>query len=640
MEPNSQADETPLPQTPEAHEAAQSAPEAAEPAPAAASAEGASKPEPETTPEPAPAAQASPEPAPEAAEPTETATSSEPVKAAESSAGEPAPSREASEPTAEAAHAETGELPFGETDATAAEGAATPGAEADADPLVALANQALKGRLSPADEERTAALLKAALLEGRKGVEKAVEQLPKLPWVIGVNGVTAAWPDMKTTIRARLIGGLAKIDSDAARRVRLSLARGLFKQDIPAAMKLATGVAKEMRDKETGAVQPKNAQIFANVLIGRAKPWIGQVALADLKPADADLLVHCALLSVFSMPHAPATQLGVIKWAVAAERLGKIQPCVLEAIIKGVSRWSGKWQGALRKEVTPLPEEILAALKTPAPEAPAQQQQPREKARREDRQAKGGEETAVEDEEAEDREEAVDEEAAREPKGEEDEDRDEEEDEDEEVDREEDEEEEAAAERGESGSRRQQQQKQRPVYESKTVPQPQGRRQQGGFNLSETLRQIESHVASLRSELNSTQNKLRQREDELRKPRRQQDRQPTTIVPGEPSLEELARLNRQLETRNAELVEHLQELKSDSEDRAASLAVPDAAVSPDAPLRTLLAFKLQEDFEDFIALEKEAPDIVVQQHYRTVLRHVFEVLRAEGVKLVETPEPH
>jgi hypothetical protein len=59
---------------------------------------------------------------------------------------------------------------------------------------------------------------------------------------------------------------------------------------------------------------------------------------------------------------------------------------------------------------------------------------------------------------------------------------------------------------------------------------------------------------------------------------------------------------------------------------------------PNAQLRTLLVLKLQEDYEDFVALEQESPDIVVQQHYRTVLRHVFEVLTTEGVQFTQ-PAP-
>jgi hypothetical protein len=47
----------------------------------------------------------------------------------------------------------------------------------------------------------------------------------------------------------------------------------------------------------------------------------------------------------------------------------------------------------------------------------------------------------------------------------------------------------------------------------------------------------------------------------------------------------------------------------------------------------LLALKLQEDFADYRALEGESNDLVVQQHYKAVLRHVFEVLQQLEVPL-------
>ena len=56
-------------------------------------------------------------------------------------------------------------------------------------------------------------------------------------------------------------------------------------------------------------------------------------------------------------------------------------------------------------------------------------------------------------------------------------------------------------------------------------------------------------------------------------------------------------------------------------------------ISLHTQLRTLLALKLQEDFADFLALKKETNDIVVQQHYRTVLEHVFEVLQQLQIPL-------
>ena len=247
------------------------------------------------------------------------------------------------------------------------EASAVEGAEKAIDPLTALAERASKGRLPAAEEERVAQLLSAALRGSRDDVARSVELLPNLPWVIAVNGVTTAWPEMKPTMRNRLLAGLGRLETDAARRVRLSLARGLFKLDPAVSTKIAVTVAKEMRDKETGAVSAKNAQIFSNVLIGRARPWIAQLPLQDLKAGDADALVQCALTVVFLQPHTPVTQLGVLKWASEAGKLAKINPAAAEAISKGLSRWSAKWQASLRREVNDLPESILSALKTEAP---------------------------------------------------------------------------------------------------------------------------------------------------------------------------------------------------------------------------------------------------------------------------------
>jgi hypothetical protein len=108
------------------------------------------------------------------------------------------------------------------------------------------------------------------------------------------------------------------------------------------------------------------------------------------------------------------------------------------------------------------------------------------------------------------------------------------------------------------------------------------------------------------------------------------------------STEELMRLNQQLESRNAELKARIDELTLDSEERAASSGLISNSVPPDAStqLRTLLGFKLKDDYEDYLALQQEARDLVVQQHYRTLLQHVFEVLLAEGIHFPEAgPEP-
>ena len=500
------------------------------------------------------------------------------------------------------------------------------------DPLGELADRALRGRLSAADEERATQLLKETLLEGRVGLTRAIEHLPKLPWLICVNGVCAAWLELKPATRTRLMAGLARVDSDAARRVRLSLARGIFKIDPPAAVKIAISIAKDMRERETGGISIRNAQILANVLIGRAKPWIVQLPLTDLKPIEIDLLIHTAMMTVFSLPHPPASQLGILKWAAQHDRISKLQPVALEAVKKGLTRWNPKWQIALKNEIKDLPEEIAAVLKVDEgrPAEPASGRGDRRE------RGQGRSESVRPDRPEQDRgpEEAEPAEAPSAAADEADEARDADEEDDE--DRDEDEEEERERER--------QPVKQRPVYESKTVSVQAQPRRPGppqSFNLSDSLRQIEQYVASLRTELQASQQKLRLRDDETRKSRRgHPERAAAPVIEGEPTPDELARLNVQLEARNAELQARLDEFRADSEDRAASSGVAAEGNPADTgpQLRALLVFKLQEDYEDFVALERELPDIVVQQHYRALLRHVFEVLRLEGVSLRE-PKP-
>ena len=496
-----------------------------------------------------------------------------------------------------------------ETTAVAADGAAS------SDELTQLAEASQRARLAPADEERMTALLKEALLGGRAGVARAVDALPKVPWIVGVRAIEQVWPELTAGFRTQLLAGLGKDETDAARRMRLSVARALFKVDAPVTLKVAVAVAKEMRDKDSGALAPKHAQIFSNVFIGRAKPWVAQLALADLKPAEADVLVHCAVMSVFTLPHPPVTQLGILKWAQENGRLGKLQDEALDAVKKGVSRWSGRWQGALRKEVADLPEEIVAALKPAGAEAGAGE------GSRTDGDADTGE---VSTEDAEPREPGDDDRDDGEPSDE------------------------TAPppkkvrpvyeprpqkpQEAQEPRREREGQRERPVYEPRNAGTASSSGSGGRFDLAAALRQIDQHVQSLRNELAAAKTRPR---DEDRRPRRME--KVGAIIEGAPTPEELARLNLQLEARNAELQTQITELTQHSEDLAQSTgAMAGAPVTdPDAQLRTLLALKLQEDFADFLALEKESNDLVVQQHYKGLIRHVFEVLRQLEVPLKE-----
>ena len=512
--------------------------------------------------------------------------------------------------------AEEENIPEASGDAAAAppeaEDEAAPPAGSTDDELTGLAAQAQTRRLSAAEEERAAALLKERLLAGKTGVAEAGALLPKLAWMVGVAAVGDVWAEMKATSKAQLLKVLADDESDAARRVRLSLARALFKlQDVPTALKIAVAVAKEMRGKETGEISARDTQSFSNVFLGKAKPWCSQLPLGELRPADADVLVHCAVVAAFATPHSPVTQLGVLKWAAENGRLAKLHESALPLVTKSLGRWGSKWNAALRNEVQELPEELRAAL----PALPERAQgHPAGAVPLSEEDASGAQEGGSSDDPLND----AGEEAPSSPA-----------------------------------------QRERPVYVSKTMPSresgddqrrddragPRPSPQEGTspvpsrgpaprhpqFNIGDALRQIDAHVSWLRSELKNAENKARPRDEDRRGRRRPEN----VIIQGEPSIEELARLNVQLESRIETLQARITELTADSEDRAASRgALVDApAPSVDAQLRTLLALKLQEDYADFLALEQESRDLVVQQHYRSLLRGVFEVLKTEGVPL-------
>lgn len=497
---------------------------------------------------------------------------------------------------------EVGEQP--EPDAISSETAASP------DELTQLAEASARARLSQADEERLTTLLKEAILGGRASVARAVELLPTVPWIVAVRAVEQTWPELTAGFRTQLLSGLAKDESDAARRMRLSVARALFKIEVPVAMKLALGALKDLRDKETGGLSPKNAQIVANVFIGRGKPWLSQLPLEELKPAELDLLVQCAIAAAFSIPHPPVTQLGVLNWAQQAAKLESLPEPALATATAIVGRWSAKWQNALRREVPGLPQAFLDVLRPETAAGSAENSRPEDEAAAEGAEDSEGDSAPEGEGEAEAprKERPVYEpRPQRQPEP--------------------------------TEVRDREPQRERPVYtprnagtissEPRTEPRSEGRGRT--FNLNEALKGIEAHVQTLRTELAQAQAKARVKEE---RPRRV-EKALGPIVVGEPTPDELARLNLQLESRNVELQSRIEELTQHSEDLAASVgAMTSEPVNDTASqLRSLLGFKLHEDYEDFLALEQEGNDIVVQQHYRTIIRHVFEVLREVQIPL-------
>ncbi len=545
----------------------------------------------------------------------------------------------------EATHAEVEEDPAGvenhPLEAAHSGGEGGVDLEGNAPSLESLAERSATGRLNPTEESTAAKLLIESLLGGRNDVARAVAMTPLLPWIVSVQAATQAWPEMKPSFRAQFLAGLARTQGESAARIRLSLARGLYKVDQVAARKLILLTLKLLRNKQTGLLEGKGAAMFANVLIGRGKAWVLQIPPQELKPVEADLLVFAAIHGAFHAPQAPVAQLSILRWASVSERLNRLPEALEQLIVKNVGRWSAKWQSTLRKEISNLPESLAEQLKglskrdrnKPADECPPGE-------------TVGASVSHPESDEEEERLPLQGTEANGAIRNDEDRAGSEDEDDD---DQDEDDEDENEGSEGDS-PRQTSRAKQRPVYVSKTVPNAHSQQSHGGhnhpgqpprrggapahFNLQDTLRQIDGYVAGLRNELLSAQKQLRQREDDPRRGRRP-DRSAPVVAPGELSVEELLRLNQQLETRNAELNTRIEELTTDSEERAASSGLTADTAPPDSEtqLRLLLGFKLKDDYEDFLALQQEARDLVVQQHYKTVLEHVFEVLATEGVPL-------
>ena len=523
--------------------------------------------------------------------------------------------------------------------------AAQPSGDPKAD-LAALAQNGNTNRLSPSDEDRATRLMRDCLLEGGDGPASALAAMPLLPWILGVRAIESAWQQLAPEVRAAVLDGLAKMDTDNGYRLRLSMARSLARADLPEAAKVAAAACLSMWDAQTGSLKAEHSKLIGNVFIGRGKPWVLQLQLTDMPPEDANAILSAVVFSTFNVNNAPITQLSVLRYGGA--QLASLHENLIGMIARAVGRWSGKWQSALRKEVADLPEAILTAMKpergaerkesssgetsTPSSAATEEVEAPvpgelQEKLRAA---AESGDPAAVE---------AVNQEIAAWREAEkiarlealdvEDEDED---------DEDEDEDEPVAEDTNEGGGRRRRgrnDRKERPAY----VSRDQERGSPSGFNFTATLKQLESYVAGLRSDLANAQNRLRRAEGDGAKARA--ERPVLSQEEANLSPDELKRLVIQLEGRSAELKARVEELTADSEARALAMAAGSAEGTPDAAtqLRTLLALKLQEDYADFLTLQKESPDAIVQQHYRGLINHVFEVLRGENIPLAVPVEP-
>ena len=260
------------------------------------------------------------------------------------------------------------------------------------DDLRAIIETSRTGRLSQADEQKGAALFKELVILGGKPLSNALELLGDLPWFVPVNGTLEAWPQLTPAKKRSFLTALKPLESEASRRMRLSIARGLYKVDPSSSLKLLVATLRAVQT-ETG-LQPKDRQIFYSVLIGKNKPWLLQLDLKALKPAEAGLIALTAIESAAGSP--PPAAVSVFQWAKPFQPLKTIPEPLQQELGKALKKWSLRWQKQLAEEdLPPALSEILqvklaksegepsTALPEPATEGATQE--PNESARQNER---------------------------------------------------------------------------------------------------------------------------------------------------------------------------------------------------------------------------------------------------------------
>lgn len=486
---------------------------------------------------------------------------------------------------------------------------AVPAAPQDSDALLLLAQAAKAARLSPADEERATALLQERLTQGKAGITAAIApMIDGLPWIVCVNAVSAVWEKLSVPMRRHLLGSIAKSEAESARRLRLSLARALFKLEPAAGLKLAAAAAADLRHPETGALSAKYRQFFFNIFIGKGKPWLLQLPLADLKAAEADALVHGALECFPFCP--PLSQLSILRWANEAGRLKKASAADWELAAKGVSRWNIKLQRQLKSEIADLPAPLEAALKPEAhqPEPPAKAEpSKRPESKKSQRSAPAAPEVPEEKAQAEPaapvEELVIPGRAERLAKKAEE-----------------------KLKRSEPERRKAERSEERPerAERSERTARP--------FDVKEALRGVESYIGSLRSELEQTKTQLNRQSQEGKRGGRS-----ARVKEELPSaeLEALTRHNLRLETTVAELRAQLEDLAAHHETVAESRQLHTGEPLPEGEeqLKALLAIQLQESYQIYEAMRLEPLDRVFRLDYRDLLGSVFETLTNAGIAL-------
>lgn len=495
--------------------------------------------------------------------------------------------------------------------------------------LESLAAKSARRRLNARDEALALELARKTLLAGRPGVIRVLALAGSLPWVVLVNASAAAWSGLKPTARAQFLKGIGSVPGEGFVRTRMSIIRGLWKADAGAASKAVSMLFKDFVDKTSGLLPMREAIQFGNVFLGRGRPWIASADISSLKEPEQETVRLGIFSACVQTPQAPPVVIYALRSLVDAHLVEKLTPQQLECAERAVAKMSAKWQRTLLDEVPGLPEVFRARISLRG--EPLGSSALSDSADRTSTSEGAEEPDAVSTDGADSESNSADA---------------------------------PPHEVGLNETRRE-----RPVYVSKTIPSrqeakpedrrneerrteerevreprearddrnrrgrdplPEPRKAAGPFNPAEALRQLDSYIQGLRIELNAAQVRLRQRDDDARRKRPERR---SSALPGDPSAEELYRQVRQLELRNAELQAQIEEFRASSEVRGISRGLVDGVVPDDAAaeMRRALSVTLRDDFEDFEALKRDAKDVVVQRYFGSLLQHIFEVLRDEGI---------
>jgi len=224
--------------------------------------------------------------------------------------------------------------------------------------LRAIIEKSRNGRLPTSEEQRGATLFKELVISGGKALTGLLESLGDLPWFILVTGTLEAWPNLTPAKRRTFLAALKPLESEPFRRMRLSIARGLYKIDQSSGLNLIVTTLQSIRKE--GGFEPRDRQIVFNVLIGKNKPWLLQLDLAALKPAEAQLIALSAIEC--SLGANPPGAIAVMKWARSAQPLTSLPEALQQELAKTFRKWSSRWQKQLPfEDLPPLAQEAIAA---------------------------------------------------------------------------------------------------------------------------------------------------------------------------------------------------------------------------------------------------------------------------------------